>query len=154
MPRLIVRHSDYDWFEDRDSFIRFCRAHRARFAPGAEVEVEFVGRNVHDGFAMARLAAQVYSGMLDAPSTPFVSKMGPFQGHCLGSQSPDGTRGWRIDWDPTFQFHINWWDHGGDVARRNRAGHFYGANIIAGGTMADFGEKASHFPGQLLPKKK
>ena len=60
-----------------------------------------------------------------------------------GMQSPDALRGWRIDFDPSKGFHVNWWDRTGGV---KRATWRYGANIIEGGTLDDFWQFMQHLP--------
>jgi hypothetical protein len=104
---------------------------------------------------MARKAAQVYAGLLtiggQRMTVPFVADNRHCDGKVLGSQTPDGAQGWRIDWSPrSGDFHVNWWDrrldHGGN---RNRSLQYYGANIVVGGTQDLFWQIETHFPGQV-----
>ena len=57
------------------------------------------------------------------------------KGPVVGSASADGLRGWRIDFDLTKGYHVNWWDKTGGARRSTWT---YGANIIQGGTEGDF----------------
>ena len=71
-----------------------------------------------------------------------MQEIGPFKGRVTGRMSPDGLRGWRIDFDKK-GFHVNWWDRTGGA---KRADWTYGANIIEGGTWDDFTSLLQHFP--------
>ncbi|MEC8009190.1 MAG: hypothetical protein VX185_00295 [Pseudomonadota bacterium] len=73
----------------------------------------------------------------------FKNKIGPFKGQVTGRMSPDGNKGWRIDYDPDKGFHVNWWDHNGS---RKRKDWFIGANIIKNGSNDDFYQLIQHFP--------
>jgi len=57
------------------------------------------------------------------------------KGLVVGSASRDGLRGWRIDFDSTKGFHVNWWDKTSGAAR---SGWLYGANVVEGATQKDF----------------
>jgi hypothetical protein len=70
-----------------------------------------------------------------ADTVKYVSEVGPMRGQVVGSASRNGLRGWRIDFDATKGYHVNWWDKTGGL---RRSAWFYGANIIAGGTLGDF----------------
>jgi hypothetical protein len=72
-----------------------------------------------------------------------VSTVGPSRGMVIGSKTADGLRGWRIDWDPTKGFHVNWWDYSAGVGHRRN--WLYGANIVRGGTEADYLALLQHF---------
>lgn len=94
----------------------------------------------------ARDAARGSAGLGD-DAIPFVQEIGPFKGRVTGMQSPDGTRGWRIDYDPDKPekaFHINWWVR--DGVKRSSGGWKYGANVVSGGTYDDFLSLIEHFP--------
>lgn len=70
-------------------------------------------------FNEARRVASELSGVGD-DSVPFISELGPHKGKTIGRMSPDGTKGWRIDFDPNNPqkgFHINWWDRSGGTKR-------------------------------------
>lgn len=90
----------------------------------------------------ARAAARAAAGLGD-DAVSFVQKVGPFKGRVTGMQSPDGLRGWRVDFDKTKGYHVNWWDKTGGV---KRAAWKYGANIIQGGTLDDFWNFMQHVP--------
>ncbi|MEV6738706.1 hypothetical protein AB0N14_17930 [Streptomyces sp. NPDC051104] len=77
-----------------------------------------------------------------------MQKLGPFKGRITGSQSPDGLRGWRIDFDPANPdkgFHVNWWVKNGP---KRSDGWSYGVNVIDGGSYDQYLEILSHFPHQ------
>jgi RHS repeat-associated protein len=93
-------------------------------------------------FNEARAAARKFAG-LDGPTVDFKSKLGPHKGRIMGRMTPDGQRGWRIDFDPEKGFHVNWWDHTGGPKREK---WLYGANIVDGGTLDDFYALLQHFP--------
>jgi hypothetical protein len=61
----------------------------------------------------------------------------------VGRSSVDGLRGWRIDFDPTKGYHVNWWNMTTNPSRR--AVWFYGANVIEGGTYQAFMDLLEHF---------
>ena len=88
-------------------------------------------------FGEARADAIEKAAVTPGEGKPFVQELGPFKGRVTGRQSAYGDRGWRIDFDPRGDkgFHVNWWN--GDAR---------GANIVTGGTEADFWEILSHFP--------
>jgi hypothetical protein len=149
MPRVVYATDNY---EDEEFILRRL-AERARFPRGAEVEMTFTGRHPLEGYAMARRAAMVYSGILlpngKMDTFPFVSEIGPYRGRVLGSRSADGRQGWRIDCDrDTKQFHINWWDRRLDPhGDKDRSKHVYGANYVTDGAQDLFWEIEAHFPG-------
>jgi hypothetical protein len=73
-----------------------------------------------------------------------------------GRQTADTKQGWRIDWNPTGERHVNWWDRRLDASpkgNRDKSKHCFGANDVTGGTQHLFWEIESHFPGQVEPKK-
>lgn len=90
----------------------------------------------------ARTAAHKAAG-LGNDAVDFVQEIGPHAGRVTGRMSPDGLRGWRIDFDSSKGFHVNWWDRTGGP---KRAEWFYGANSIEGGTLDDFLQLLQHFP--------
>jgi hypothetical protein len=57
--------------------------------------------------------------------------------------SPDGRRGWRLDFDEIKGFHVNWWDQTGGAKRSE---WFYGANKIENGTLEQLYQLLEHFP--------
>jgi hypothetical protein len=89
--------------------------------------------------------------MENAATVPFVQTLGPWKGWVTGSQTPDGLRGWRLDFDTRGDkgFHVNWWDRSRDSAGRNRSRRLFGANVIVGQGLDMFWEVLSHFPGQV-----
>ncbi|MEW2116045.1 polymorphic toxin-type HINT domain-containing protein [Streptomyces sp. NPDC005474] len=94
----------------------------------------------------ARNSARSSAGLGD-DAVPFVQEIGPHKGRVTGMQSPDGMRGWRIDYDPKDPkkaFHINWWVR--DGGKRSAGGWRSGANVITGGTEDDYLALLSHFP--------
>ena len=104
--------------------------------PGEETQ------NFYDSFNEAREAARRLSE-LGEDFVPFVQEIGPFAGEITGSMSPDGQRGWRIDYDERSGFHVNWWNYNNSNRRRDWN---YGANTITNGTLEDFYELLQHFP--------
>lgn len=99
-------------------------------------------------FNEARQVARALSGVGD-DSVPFVAELGPHKGKVIGRVSPDGTRGWRIDFDPDDPakgFHVNWWDRSGG---RKRADWRYGYAHVEGGTEAQFLDLLQHAFGNL-----
>ncbi len=101
----------------------------------------------YKGYAKARDLAIQYSGLGD-DAIDYVSELGPNKGvKVVGRQSPDGLRGWRIDYDPdTNDFHVNWWDRTGGTSRSQ---WLYGRISIEGVT-SDVGDAydaiIKHFP--------
>jgi hypothetical protein len=81
-----------------------------------------------------RAAARQMAG-LGEDTVKYVSEVGPMRGQVVGSASANGLRGWRIDFDPTKGYSVNWWDKTGGAARSTWR---YDANIINGGTKGDF----------------
>lgn len=139
---------------ETSAFIQDRLKERKGFTPGSEIPKEFAGLDPHEGYAMARRAAMIYSGLLDergaSPTVPFVSDRGPYSGRVMGRQSPDGLQGWRIDADKqTGAFHVNWWDRRGDPQGRDRSRQYYGRIDVSGGTRDFFWEVESHFPGNV-----
>jgi RHS repeat-associated protein len=93
----------------------------------------------------ARNSARQLSGLGD-DAVPFVQEIGPNKGRVTGQMSPDGLRGWRIDFDknsPKKGFHVNWWDRTAGPKRNN---WFYGSNKIDGGTEDQYWQTLQHFP--------
>ena len=95
-----------------------------------------------ENFNSARDNAKKMSGLGD-DAIDFKNKIGPFKGQVTGRMSPDGSKGWRIDYDPDKGFHVNWWDHNGS---RKRKDWLIGANIIKDGSNDDFYQLIQHFP--------
>ncbi|TLS42927.1 hypothetical protein FE633_28440 [Streptomyces montanus] len=98
-----------------------------------------------DSFNEARANAKQRAQLGD-DQIPFVQELGPHRGRVTGMQSPDGNRGWRIDFDPKDPdkgFHVNWWNREG----RKRSDNWkLGANTVRGGTEADYLAVLEHFP--------
>ena len=90
----------------------------------------------------ARASARELSGLSD-DAVDFVQEIGPLKGQVTGRMSPDGLRGWRIDFDPNKGFHVNWWDRSAGMSRSD---WIYGANKIEGGTLDQFHQTLQHFP--------
>ncbi|MEX2972531.1 DUF6531 domain-containing protein [Streptomyces sp. C184] len=98
-----------------------------------------------DNFHQARGDARQRAGLGD-DAIPFVQEIGPEKGAVTGMQSPDGSRGWRIDYDPDNPekaFHVNWWVKEG--AKRSDS-WTYGANVINGGDLQAYRDIFRHFP--------
>jgi hypothetical protein len=89
----------------------------------------------------ARAAARQMAGLGD-DAVKYVSEVGPMRGQVVGSASRDGLRGWRIDFDQTKGFHVNWWNR---TAGSARSDWIYGANIVEGGNEKAFLELLQHF---------
>jgi hypothetical protein len=47
----------------------------------------------------------------------FVAEIGPLKGKVVERMSPDGVRGWRVDFGPNKGFQINWWNRSGGPKR-------------------------------------
>ncbi len=94
------------------------------------------------GLNEARASARQLSGLGD-DAVNFIQEIGPLKGQITGRMSPDGLRGWRLDFDPKKGFHVNWWDRS---AGPKRADWLYGANKIEGGTLDQFWQTLQHFP--------
>ena len=94
------------------------------------------------GLNEARASARQLSGLGDN-AVNFVQEIGPLKGQVTGQMSPDGLRGWRVDFDSNKGFHVNWWDRS---ASPKRAEWLYGANKIEGGTIDQFWQTLEHFP--------
>lgn len=102
------------------------------------------GSNVFHAFGKARNLARTKSGIGD-DAIPFVQKIGPKKGNVSGMQSPDGSKGWRIDFDPDNPdkgFHINWWNKKG----KKRKDWVLGTIVIDKGSYKDYLEIIDHFP--------
>jgi hypothetical protein len=106
------------------------------FRPGFERPETF------DSLDEARKKAREYAGLGD-DAVDFVAEIGPMKGRITGRMSPDGRRGWRVDWDPEKGLHINWWNRTGGISR---ADWFYGANMVKGGTLDQLYSLLEHFP--------
>ena len=96
----------------------------------------------------ARDIARTSAGLGD-DAIPFQQELGPLKGkYFSGMQSPDGLRGWRMDFDPDPAsgkgVHVNWWDRTSGPKRNS--GWKGGAVIIDGTTEGDFRQMISHFP--------
>jgi len=108
----------------------------------------FEHRHVAKDFNEARQVARALSGVGD-DAVHFVSELGPHKGKTIGRMSPDGSRGWRIDFDPkdpTKGFHVNWWDHSGG---RKRVDWLYGYSHVTGGTERQFLDLLRHAFGNV-----
>ncbi|MFF5469255.1 putative T7SS-secreted protein [Streptomyces achromogenes] len=82
-----------------------------------------------DTYNDARNHARQRAG-LGGDAVPFVQEIGPHAGRITGMQSPDGMRGWRVDFDPKNPekgFHVNWWVRNGP---KRSDGWDYGASIV------------------------
>jgi hypothetical protein len=85
----------------------------------------------------------------EADTVPFEAEIGPHKGRTIGRQTADGTRGWRIDFDPKDPnkgFHLNWWDRSGG---KKRASWLYGYVTVEGGTEAQFLDLLQHAFGNV-----
>jgi RHS repeat-associated protein len=97
-------------------------------------------------FNQAREAAVKFSGLGD-DAVDFVQELGPLADKVVsGRKSPDGLRGWRVDFDKEKGFHVNWWDHTENPGRR--AEWFYGSISVEGKNHSDYYELLQHFPWQ------
>jgi len=96
----------------------------------------------YSSYNAARGAGRLFSGLGDE-AIDFVQEIGPHTGSVTGRMSADGLRGWRIDYDPSKGFHVNWWDRTGGPKRKD---WLYGANKIVNGTEDDFLQLIQHFP--------
>jgi hypothetical protein len=108
----------------------------------------FEHRHVAKDFNEARQVARGLSGVGD-DAVPFISELGPHKGKTIGRMSPDGTRGWRIDFDPSDPskgFHVNWWDRSGG---KKRADWLYGYSHVPGGTEGQFLNLLRHAFGNV-----
>ena len=92
----------------------------------------------------ARDSARKYAGLKGEKTVPFVQEIGPHKGKVTGSMTPDGKKGWRIDWDAEKGFHVNWWDRSANPGKRSE--WMYGANKIEGKSLDDFLSVLEHFP--------
>jgi hypothetical protein len=155
MARKKISSLECDWYSQQERFVTLRIAERRSFPSGKEVQIEFTGRDAFEGFAMARLAAMAYAGMITpgwrADTIPFVSELGPYSGRVVGRQTSDTNQGWRIDLTKdTKEFHVNWWDRRRDTSGKlDKSKHFYGANFVTNGTQQLFWEIESHFPGAV-----
>ncbi|MEW2438716.1 putative T7SS-secreted protein [Streptomyces caniferus] len=98
-----------------------------------------------DTFHEARAHARERAGLGD-DAIPFVQEIGPERGNVTGMQSPDGSRGWRIDYDSRDAkkaFHVNWWVKEG---LKRSDSWSYGANVIRGGDLQAYRDILRHFP--------
>jgi hypothetical protein len=89
---------------------------------------------------IARRKAAELAGLGD-DTIPVISTVGPQEGWIIGRQSPDGLRGWRMDWDNKKGYHVNWWDRTGGAKRDD---WIYGAITIVDGTWDDYIELLKH----------
>ncbi len=100
-------------------------------------------RAAFNSFNEARNAARKLAGLGD-DAIPFVNEVGPLKGRVTGSMSPDGLRGWRLDFDSKKGFHVNWWDRTGGARRDS---WLYGSNSVPGKSYDDFLQLLEHgFP--------
>ncbi|MET7796109.1 putative T7SS-secreted protein [Streptomyces decoyicus] len=123
-----------------------CKKGKNRTGDGESAEKKSKEEFNHfDSFHDARAHARERAGLGD-DSIPFVQEIGPERGNVTGMQSPDGSRGWRIDYDsqdPKKAFHVNWWVKEG--LKRNDSWS-YGANVIRGGDLQAYRDILRHFP--------
>ncbi|GAA2341676.1 hypothetical protein Scani_66710 [Streptomyces caniferus] len=111
-------------------------------ATGSKSKEEF---HHFDTFHEARAHARERAGLGD-DAIPFVQEIGPERGNVTGMQSPDGSRGWRIDYDSRDTkkaFHVNWWVKEG---LKRSDSWSYGANVIRGGDLQAYRDTLRHFP--------
>lgn len=103
--------------------------------------------HVHvDSLNAARDTARQLAGLGD-DAVPFEQKLGPAGGQVYsGMQSPDGTRGWRLDFDPNSDkgVHVNWWDKSSGPKRGS--GWLTGAVVIDGYTEGGYLGILNGFP--------
>jgi hypothetical protein len=102
--------------------------------------VEHFNEKIELDSLTARQQASDLAGLGD-DSIQFVSEVGPLKGWVVGRQSRDGLRGWRLDWDSTKGFHVNWWDKTANP--KSRVDWLYGAIKIKG-SWHDFIELLKH----------
>lgn len=117
-------------------------------ASTTEIKRNYTGVNPFDAFGQARDAAR-QAAELGSDAVPFVQEIGPHAGRVTGMRSPDGLRGWRIDFDPrdpTKGFHINWWVR--TTGKRSAGGWRSGANVVVGGTEDIFLQILARFPSR------
>ncbi|OWK41006.1 putative hemagglutinin-related protein [Fimbriiglobus ruber] len=112
--------------------------------------------NVAKDFDAARRFARELSG-LGEDSIDALGKMRYDYKKIIGRQSPDGLRGWRLDWDPnnpTKGFHINWWDKSANLGDRKQ--WLQGYIRIENGNYNQYLDLMEHAlgnrPWQLIPK--
>jgi RHS repeat-associated protein len=115
--------------------------------PGLQRGVENLetahGSNAYEGFSIARKRATELSGLGD-DATDFIQEVGPMRGRITGRQSPNGERGWRIDWDGKGKdVHVNWWDRSAGKARSD---WLYGSIHVEGASWDTYQDILSHFP--------
>ena len=117
---------------------------RANLANGASIRLRRGVENIEElgSFSAARNAARGRANLGD-DAVDFVQELGPLKGQVSGRMSPDGLRGWRVDWDDVKGFHVNWWDRTGG---NKRGSWLYGAIKVPSKSYGDFGELLSHFP--------
>ncbi|MBS2966505.1 hypothetical protein KGA66_25925 [Actinocrinis puniceicyclus] len=103
--------------------------------------------HVHvDSMNAARDIARQLAGLGD-DAVPFMQKLGPAGGQVYsGMQSPDGARGWRLDFDPNSLkgVHVNWWDKSSGPKRGS--GWRTGAVVMDGFEEGDYLGILSGFP--------
>jgi hypothetical protein len=113
---------------------------------GKELHEVADGRNPFEAFKTAREMSKVRA-RLENDAVPFLQEIGPHGKNVYtGMKSPDGMRGWRIDFDPespTKGFHINWWFRQGP---KRKDGWYYGAVTIKNATKESYQEILNHFP--------
>ncbi|MFF4805444.1 RHS repeat-associated core domain-containing protein [Streptomyces sp. NPDC001351] len=94
----------------------------------------------------ARDKARTAAGLGD-DAVPFKQELGPLKDkYYSGMQSPDGLRGWRLDFDPKSPkgVHMNWWDK--TSGSKRNSGWKSGAVILDGFTEGDFRGIVNTFP--------
>jgi hypothetical protein len=133
-----------------DGRMKDIRVVRQVLVRGRENRVRFTNPNRWHAYGEARESAKFFAGLAWAASTiPFVSDRGPMIGRIVGTQTPDGTQGWRIDWSPDKDLHVNWWDYSEDPRRRDKSLLWYGANDVAAGDRDFYWQIIEHFPNPL-----
>ncbi|MFI6405031.1 hypothetical protein [Streptomyces sp. NPDC050548] len=94
----------------------------------------------------ARDKARELAGLGD-DAVPFKQELGPLKDQIYsGMQSPDGLRGWRMDFDDKSPkgVHINYWDKTSGPKRSS--GWKTGAVVINGLTEGDYRAIINRFP--------
>lgn len=111
------------------------------------------GLHAHENFASARETARIRANLGD-DAIPFLQELGPehIKGNVYtGMQNPDGTRGWRFDYDTRSldkdvhlnRIHINWWYQPDPSNPKLR---FRGMIPIDKATQDVYWDILSHFP--------
>lgn len=107
------------------------------------------GMHAYENFAKAREQAKIRAN-LGNDAVPFLQKIGPYENKIYtGMQSKDGTRGWRVDFDPKNPktTHINWW-YIPDAAKQKT--RYKGMISIENATQDIYWDILSHFPKRQM----